>query len=255
VDRPLRNVAGPSVLLVAWEGAVRAGLIDGRFVPPPSVVFARMAHLLTQESFLRDVIATVLAWAIALGVATAVAVPTGLLLGSVAPLRVATRATVEFLRPIPSVALIPLVILVVGGGPAAKITLAAYAAVWPILYNTSYAVGEIDPLMLDSARSCGAGKVGRLVRVALPHTAPFMFTGIRLAGAIALIVVVSVEFLAGATRGIGNFILDASSGGGRMDLVLAGAVVAGCVGSAINQGLAALGRRWFRWDPAVQGSV
>jgi NitT/TauT family transport system permease protein len=141
-----------------------------------------------------------------------------------------------------------LVILVVGGGPEAKITLAVYAAVWPILFNTTYAMAEIDPLLVQSARSCGAGRVGVLLAVALPHAAPFVFTGIRLAGAIALIVVVSTEFLAGASRGIGNFILDASVGGGRMDLVLAGTVVAGIVGYALNESLTALGRRWFRWS-------
>jgi NitT/TauT family transport system permease protein len=252
--RTLRRVAGPAASLLAWEGLVRAGALDARFIPPPSVVLARVVELLGQESFLRDVVATVLAWAIALGVAVAAAVPAGLVLGGVAPVRVATRAVVEFLRPIPSVALIPLVILVVGGGPEAKITLAVYAAVWPILYNTVYAVGEVDPLLVDSARACGAGRVGVLLRVTLPHVGPFALTGIRMAGAIALIVVVSVEFLAGAGRGLGNFILDAGTGGGRTDLVLAGAVVAGFLGYLANDGLWRAGRRWFGWSPASRAA-
>jgi NitT/TauT family transport system permease protein len=254
VGQRLRNLAGPLAVLLLWQASVWVGLVDGRFLPPPSVVLDRVAELLTQGAFLRDIVATVLAWAIALGIAVAVAVPAGLVLGSVAPLRVATRAIVEFLRPIPSVALIPLVILVVGGGPEAKITLAAYAAVWPILYNTVYALDEIDPLLLDTARSCGAGRTAVLATVALPYAAPFAFTGIRLSGAIALIVVVSTEFLAGATRGIGNFILDASGGGGRMDLVLASTVVAGVIGYLINETLARLGRRWFRWSAAGAGA-
>jgi NitT/TauT family transport system permease protein len=245
--RLARHLTGIVVPLLVWEAAVRTGLADGRFLPPPSTVLVRVAQLPVQEAFLRDVVATVLAWMIAISAATAVAVPAGLLVGSFRPLRVATRAIVEFLRPIPSVALIPLVILVVGGGPEAKITLAGYAALWPILYNTAYAVGELDPMLLDSARTCGAGRAGILLRVALPHAAPFVLTGIRLAGAIALIVVVSVEFLAGATRGIGNFVLDASSGGGRMDLVLAGTVVSGIIGYLINEGLEAAGRRWLWW--------
>jgi NitT/TauT family transport system permease protein len=218
-------------------------------------VLRRLLDLLGQEAFLRDIVATVLAWAISLALAVAIAVPTGLLLGSVPVLRAATRATVEFLRPIPSVALIPLVILVVGGGPEAKITLATYAAVWPILYNTSYALDEIDPLLIDTAHSLGVRRVGVLATVALPHAAPFVLTGVRLAGAIALIVVVSTEYFAGASRGLGNFILEASAGSGRMDLVLAGAMVAGAIGYVINEAFAALSRRMFRWSSAGGGTA
>lgn len=248
MTRIVRNLTGLAVFLALWEGTVRSGLVQERFLPPPSVVLGQVVGLLGDESFLRDVIASILAWAIALGIAVAIAVPVGLVLGSVPLVRVATRAIVEFLRPIPSVALIPLVILLVGGGPEAKITLAVYAAIWPILYNTIYALDEIDPLLLETARSCGTSRVRTLTDVALPHAAPFIFTGIRLSGAIALILVVSTEFLAGASRGIGNFILEASSGAGRMDLVLAATLIAGLVGFLINDGLERLGRRLFGWS-------
>lgn len=234
---------------------MRTGLVQERFLPPPSTVLAGVIDLLGDVPFLRDVIASVLAWAIALLIAIAIAVPLGLVLGSVPGIRVATRAIVEFLRPIPSVALIPLVILLVGGGPEAKITLAVYAALWPILYNTIYALDEIDPLLLETARACGTGKGRMLTSVALPHAAPFIFTGIRMSGAIALILVVSTEFLAGASRGIGNFILEASMGAGRIDLVLAATVIAGLIGYLINDGLERLGRRLFGWSTLSAGAA
>ncbi|GAB2751006.1 ABC transporter permease [Amycolatopsis magusensis] len=253
--RPLiRNLAGLAGFFLLWEAVVRAGLVNAIFLPPPTTVFARAIELLGQQSFLRDVVATMLAWAISLGISILIAVPAGLLLGSVPAVRVATRSLVEFLRPIPSVALIPLVILLVGGGPEAKITLAVYAATWPILYNTIYALDEIDPLLLETARSYGTGRTRTLAFVALPHAAPFVFTGIRMSASIALILVVSTEFLAGASRGIGNFILDASAGGGRSDLVLAGTVVAGIIGFIINDGLERLGKRWFRWSTVTSGA-
>ncbi|MEU6647392.1 ABC transporter permease [Saccharomonospora sp. NPDC046836] len=247
----LRNLAGLVGFFLLWEGAVRAGLVPELFVPPPSVVLATTVDLLGQQSFLRDVIATLLAWAIALLISIGVAVPAGLLLGSVPWLRAATRAIVEFLRPIPSVALIPLVLLVIGSGPEAKIALAVYAAVWPILFNTIYALAEIDPVLLDTARACGTSKARMLTSVALPHAAPFVFTGIRMSAAIALILVVSTEYVASAATGLGRFILDASSGGSRMDLVLAGTVVAGLIGYLINDGLERIGRRLFRWSDTV----
>jgi NitT/TauT family transport system permease protein len=108
---------------------------------------------------------------------------------------------------------------------------------------------------VDTARACGAGRLRTLATVAVPYAAPFVFTGIRLSAAIALIVVVSTEFLAGATLGIGTVILTASSGAGRMDLVLAGAVTAGIIGYLVNEGLAALGRRWLGWSPLGRAVV
>jgi NitT/TauT family transport system permease protein len=246
----LRNLTGLLGFFLLWEVVVRAGLVDKLFLPPPSDVLVRVVELLGDVSFLRDVIATVLAWAIAMGISVAIAIPAGLLLGSVPWLRDATRSVIEFLRPIPSVALIPLVLLLIGSGPEAKITLAVYAAVWPILFNTIYALSEIDPVLTETAKSYGTTKTRMLTSVALPHAAPFVFTGIRLSASIALILVVSTEFLAGAARGIGQFILEASSNSSQLDAVLAGTVVAGIIGYVINEGLERTGRRLFRWSTA-----
>ncbi|MGH3585955.1 MAG: ABC transporter permease [Pseudonocardia sp.] len=248
MPRAARGLIGLLAFGGVWEVVVAAGLLPARFLPPPSAVASGVVELFVREAFVRDVVATVLAWAIALGIAVVAAVPAGLVLGSVPGVRAASRVFVEFLRPIPSVALIPLVVLLVGGRPEAKITLAAYAATWPVLYNTIYAVSGIDPVLRDTARTCGAGPVRTMVAVALPHAAPFVFTGVRMAAAIALIVVVSTEFLAGASRGIGNVVLTASSGAGRVDLVLAATLVAGAVGIAINETLERLGDRLFGWS-------
>jgi NitT/TauT family transport system permease protein len=248
----LRNLIGLAGFFAIWEGAVKLGLVAEHSLPPPDVVAARLVELVGDESFIRDVIATVLAWAIAMPIAIGIAVPAGLLLGSIPGLRVATRAIVEFLRPIPSVALIPAAIIAIGGGPETKIALAVYASVWPILFNTVYAIDEIDPLLVDTARSFGTGRLRVMGRVALPYAAPFIFTGIRLSAAISLVVVITVEYLAGAVRGIGKFTLQATDGAGRMDLVLAGTVVAGAIGYLINEGLELLGRRWFRWSTVVR---
>jgi NitT/TauT family transport system permease protein len=251
VIRLLRNLTGLLGFFLVWEAVVRAGLVDTRFVPPPSEVLTRVVELLGDPTFIGHVIASVLAWAIAMAISVAIAIPAGLLLGSVPWLRDSTRSVIEFLRPIPSVALIPLVLLVIGSGPEAKISLAVYAAVWPILFNTIYALSEIDPVLTETAKSYGTNKTRMMTSVALPHAAPFVFTGIRLSASIALIVVVSVEFLAGANKGLGQYILEASSNNNsRMDIVLAGTIVAGVIGYLINDGLERVGRRLFRWSTA-----
>lgn len=243
-----RGLVGFGVLAVGWEILGRAGPVDPEYLPPASRVLARLGTLLVDGDFPAQVLATVLAWLIALGAATAIAVPAGVVLGSVPGVRTATRALVEFLRPVPTVALIPLVIVLLGTGPETKIVLAVYAAVWPLLFNTVHALAEVDPVALDTARSFGLSRARTLAAVSLPHAAPLVVTGLRLSAAVALIVVVSTELLAGGDGGLGQVVFEAGSGGGGMDVVLAGTVVAGLLGWAANAGLEHVQRRWLGWE-------
>jgi NitT/TauT family transport system permease protein len=251
----LRNLIGLAGFLLLWDGAVRLGLVDPVTLPPPADVAVRLVDLLGQEEFLRDVIATVLAWLIAVVIAVVVAVPAGLLLGSLPGVRTATRVLIEFLRPIPPVALIPLFMVLMGSSPDTKITLAVYASVWPILFNIIYALDDIDPLLLDTARSFGHKRARMLSTVALPHVAPFAFTGLRLSAAIALIVTVSTEYLAATDVGVGAFIITVSMAVGTMDQVLAGAIVIGFFGYLVNEVLERVGRRLFRWSDTTRAEA
>ena len=244
----VRGLVGLVGFFLVWEVASRVGLVSDLFVPPPSVVFPTLGDLLGDEDFLRYAVASVLATLVALGLAIIIAVPAGLVLGSVAAVRKAVMVIVEFLRPLPSVALIPLALLAFGTGPDTKIGLATFAAVWPILFNTMYALSEIDPLQVQTARVFGTGRVGVLAKVALPHAAPFVLTGIRMSAAISFAVVVSVELLAGGSPGIGRFIVEANNGGLNMDDVLAAIVLAGAIGYLINAGLEKLQRTLFAWN-------
>lgn len=244
----VRGLVGLGVFLALGEVVGRVGLVPPELLPPTSTVLAGLAEILGDPAFRADVVATVLAWLIGLGIAAGIAVPVGILLGSVPGIRAGTRALVEFLRPIPSVALIPLAVVLIGQGPASKIALAVYAAVWPILFNTVHAVTEVDPLLRETAAAFRVGRRRALLRIVLPSTAPFVLTGIRLAAAVALILIVSTELLVGGGRGIGEYIAQSGTGGGRMDLVLAAAIVAGVLGVAANAALTAVGRRWLPWS-------
>lgn len=251
----VRGLIGLAGFFLIWEGAVQLGLVNRISVPPPTEVLPTLASLFGDEEFLRHLIATVLAWLIAVVIAIGIAVPSGLLLGSLPWLRRATRVLIEFLRPIPPVALIPLVIIMMGAGPESKITLAVYASVWPILFNIIYALDDVDPLLLETARSFGHNRGRVLSTVALPHVAPFAFTGIRLSAAIALIVMVSTEYLAGSEVGIGAFLIDVYITVDGMDQVLAGTIVIGLAGYLINESLERLGRRLFHWSDAIRAEA
>jgi NitT/TauT family transport system permease protein len=249
----VRRLIGLVVFLAVWEAAGRSGVVKAGVLPPASVVLTRFFGLFADPEFIAGAASTLLSWLIAIALATAIAVPLGMLLGSIRPLRLVTGPVIEFLRPLPTVALIPLASLVLGSGAQTKITLAAFASAWPILFNTMYAVGEIDRQLLDTARAFHTPR-GRLVTtVVLPAVAPFVMTGVRLATAVALIVLVSTEFFTGAI-GIGQFVYRWGTTSLRMDVVLAATVFIGLVGYLVNIGLLAAQRRWLGWA-ATGGAV
>ncbi|MEV4888834.1 ABC transporter permease subunit [Nonomuraea sp. NPDC055795] len=250
--RTVRGAAGVAAFLLVAELVVRFWLAEGVVFPPPSAVLIEAALLLADPAFLAGVAATMLNWALGLLAAVAVAVPAGVALGALPAAERATRPLLEFMRPIPSVAIIPLAILLIPVDVAMKASVIVYAAVWPILINTLYGMREVDPMAKDSLRSFGFGPMAVLWRVSLPSAAPFVATGVRIAAGVALILAVSAELLAGGSSGIGVFVIQAGSGN-RTDLMLAATLWAGAAGLLANTLLVAGERRLFRWHEARRG--
>src|SRR4029079_7487715 len=145
-------------------------------------------------------------------VATLLAVPLGILLGTSDFLGRAFRVPVEFLRPIPSAALIPLLFLTLGTTLKSEIFLATFGAFWPLLVQTMYGVRDVDPIAVDTARSCGAGRLERLYRITLPSAVPYIATGVRISSTVALILAFTAELFMG-TPGLGHEVNYAESFG------------------------------------------
>ncbi|MGV9779541.1 ABC transporter permease [Streptosporangium sp. NPDC003464] len=248
-----RGVTGVAALLAVLETLGRTGLVDPLLLPLASTVTARAAGLAADPDFLAAAGHTLLACGGGLLLAVAAAVPAGLLLGTVPAVEGALRPLIEFLRPIPSVALIPLALFLFADGAQAKVALIVFTASWPLLINTVYGLREVDPLAKDTLRSFGFGPLAVVLRVSLPSAAPFVVTGVRIAASVALIVAVSVELVAGGT-GIGTFLSDAAAGN-RRDVMLAAVVWTGVIGLALNALLVAAEHRLFGWRRAGAGEV
>lgn len=242
----VRGAIGAGVLFVVLEIITRAGLVTEAYLPPASSVLAETFRLLTDPSFLGDIWVTLKACLVGLLLATLVAVPIGLVLGLSRTAYTATSTLIEFLRPIPSVALIPLAILLYGRGTEMKVALVIYACVWPILFNTIYGMRSVDPVAVDTARVFGLGRVKIAAKVYLRSASPFIYTGFTIAAGIAVILAVSAELLAGGSEGIGVRMLEASAVGNQKR-VYAITVVAGLIGLALNTVLRAGQGRLFSW--------
>jgi NitT/TauT family transport system permease protein len=248
-NRAARGAVGVVGAVAVIELVSRTGLVDETALPPASTIVARAVEQLGDAAFRNGLAATLGAWAGGMLIAIAVAVPLGLALGSIRWLGAACRVVVELMRPIPSVALIPLAIVIFASTTNVKMSLIVYAATWPILINTLYAMRDVDPLAKDTLRSFGFGRLAVLWRVTVPSAAPFVTTGIRISASIALVVVISAELFAGG-GGLGTYLSETQSGGGRTDLLLAGALWAGVIGLIINVALVRAERTAFRWHSA-----
>jgi NitT/TauT family transport system permease protein len=246
--RFIRGLIGIVVFLLIGEVIGRAGLVDRAYLPPSSTVLVHVGRLLTDGSFLSDIAFTLTGWASGLIVAMVIAIPAGLLLGSLPVVNSASRMVIEFLRPIPAVALIPLVLLMIADQGQMERVLAAYAAIWPILMNTIYGVGDVDPVARDMARCFGLRPVAILVRISLPSVTPFVATGVRVASSVALIVTMSTELISGGGgHGIGLFILNASGDPNGAGDVFAAVAITGALGFLFDFLLRYVERKLFRW--------
>jgi NitT/TauT family transport system permease protein len=247
-----RGLVGITILVLVLEALTRAEFVSPRYLPPASTILVTTGLIAFDLEFLAAVAGTLAAWAIGLGLSIVIAVPLGLVLGASRRAWLAATAAIEFLRPIPSVALIPLAIVVWGTGLDMKVRLIVYAGLWPILFNTIYGMREVDPIARDTARAYGYGPLAILRQVSFRSAAPFIYTGIRIAAAIALIVAISTELIVGGSTGIGRWILIRQESGGDRAFVYAGTVFAGILGMLINALLVFGERRLFFWHQRVR---
>jgi NitT/TauT family transport system permease protein len=242
----VRGAIGAVVLLAALEALTRAELVTPEYLPPASSILRETFDLLTEADFRSDLWVTLQACLIGLLIATLVAVPLGIFLGLGRTAYKATIVVIEFVRPIPSVALIPLAILLYGRGTEMKVSLVIFACVWPILFNTIYGMHSVDPVASDTARVFGLGRIQTGARVYLRSASPFIFTGFKIATSIAVILAVSAELLAGGSQGIGIVMLEQASVGNQRT-VYAITIVTGLIGLVLLGVLGFVEKRLFAW--------
>jgi ABC-type nitrate/sulfonate/bicarbonate transport system permease component len=227
------------------EAGVRAFDYEQSIAPPSSTLRALYREL-ANGTLSGEIGFTLHAYLEGLALAILIGVTAGILIGSSRTLLDASSVVIEFLRPIPGVALIPLAIVFFGPfGIAAHRFVVAFAATWPILINTIYGVRGVDRMLHDVARTSGVGRVGRLFRVTLPASLPSTATGIRISAAIALVVCVTAEFVTGA-GGVGNYMQDQYAALNLPELYAAVVLVA-LIGFGVNVALRAVQRRALFW--------
>lgn len=233
------------ILLVGWELAPRTGIVDPTFLSPFSDVLRALVELAGNGQLAEHVQASLTRSLIGFALAVAFAVPLGVLIGWYKPVSDVLTPLVQLFLNTAALALLPVFVLILGIGETSKIAIVCYACVWPILLNTITAVRNVDPTLLKLAKSLDLSPPRLFGKVILPASVPTIFTGIRLAGAAAIVVVIAAEMV-GAKAGLG-YLINASQYNFAIPQMYAGIVAISVIGVAFNQLLVAIERRFTSW--------
>src|ERR1700721_2109130 len=181
------RVAAIAAALALWQAAVASGLVSAAAVATPTDIVRAAGSIVGTHAFGTALLDTIVSWAEGFLISLVVAIPLGLALGSSDLAYRLSRFTIDFLRTIPPVALIPLVLLLYGATPKMAFVLIVFGSTWPVLLQAMYVVHQVDPAARDGARAHRLRRRDRIRSLILPSAAPFIATGIRLAATLRLV--------------------------------------------------------------------
>ena len=220
------------------------------YVPPPSEMFAALWAGSVNGDISSQIGITLSVYARGLALAAIFGVVIGILMATYRPIFDSLRIIVEFFRPAPSVAFIPLVILFFGLGASMRISVSAYAAFWPLLINTLYGARSVDPIALDVALNFGVRGTQALLRVTFASSLASIATGLRISSSIALVVTITTELIAG-NSGIGFYVSQMEQAN-RLPQMYGAIILTGILGFLLNALFMMLERRFIFWTPVAR---
>jgi len=247
--RIMTGIAGALAIVLAWELLAPPSPENFPF-PSFSATWASLLALLAEKPVWVAAARTVTSAATGFSIALAAAIPVGLIIGSSQIAFHATHFLVEFLKPIPSIVLLPLVVLVAGPTTTLAVILVAYGCFFPILIQTVAGVHDADPVAKDTGRSFGLSRLSIMRRIVFPSALPFIFTGLRIAITSALIIAVVAELIGGAP-GLGHLVFVAQSAGLYSELY-AYVLLLGVAGVAVNTLATKTERLLLHWHSSVR---
>lgn len=245
-QRVALGVAGLFVLLVLWSGGV--ALIGDEFGMAsrfaPTQALASLWQLIADNQLTAHTLVSLKRVVVGLFWALLIGIPLGLAIGASRGLESATGGAFQFLRMISPLSWMPVAVMLFGIGDAPIYFLLAFAAVWPIVLNTSAGVRQLDPRWLLLGQSLGASRWEVMRKIILPGTISHMLTGLRLAIGIVWVILVPCEML-GVSSGLGYFILDTRDRLAYSEL-MAAILAIGALGFALDFAAQKLHRYWAR---------
>lgn len=245
----LRGLALPIGLLLLWQLALFNGTQSDTLAAPADILKALWQGLMTADLW-ADTADTLAAGGMGLALGFGLGTATGILFALIPPVSRIMRVTVELLRPLPSIAIVPIALLIFGFGYQLEVAIVAFATFFPVMLLAEGAVRQVEPRLSEVARALGLSPLARIGKIVLPAVLPRLFVALRLAVGIALIVAITVEIVANP-MGLGARLMRASSSL-RPDDMFATLFWVAFLGWSLNWGMLRLQMLLF---PAMSGSV
>lgn len=236
-----------ALFVALWWAASHAGWISRVFLPTPEATLASLAEGFGRRGELGAfTLATTLRMLQGWLLASLIGVGIGALIGISPGARAHLQPTLEFVRPLPASALLPLAIAMFGLSPTMVLFVVAFGAMWPVLLATVHGFAAVEPRLVEVARSLQLGRGAFVWKVGLPNALPDILAGMRLSMTVSLIVAVVGEMIA-SQAGLGQAILLAARAF-RASELFAGIVLLGVIGFASNALLSLAERRLLKWQ-------
>jgi sulfonate transport system permease protein len=238
----------PVGLLAAWEILSTIGVLSAHKLPPPHAVLIAFWNMLQSGELPRDVAVSTLRAATGFAIGGSLGFVLGLAAGLSRQAEDMFDGTLQMLRMVPHLALIPLVILWFGIDESAKIFLVAFGVLFPIYYNTYHGIRTIDAGLLELARVQGVSGLTLFREVILPGAMPSILVGVRYALGIMWLTLIVAETIAG-NSGIGYMTMNAREFL-QTDVVLLGILLYAVLGKLIDSGARWIERKTLAWHPS-----
>lgn len=249
-ERLLFGLLGFLIVIPLWEGVVQLGIIKKVTLSSPSlIVEAAIEDLIVTRELWPHLLQSSQQFVFGLGLALLTGVPLGLALGLFRRLNYLLDPWLSAIYATPTIALVPLIVLVLGLGLASKIFIVWLEAIFVIVVSTMAGIHAVDARYMDLARSFGASRWLTFRSVIVPSSVPFIVTAVRLGVTRALVGVVVAEFFA-ANAGLG-FYINFSGTTLKTDQVMLGVIILGLFGLTMGEGVRRLERRFERWRPEI----
>ena len=239
--------------LTAWALVSAAGLFHPSIFPSPLAVGTTLAEMLADGSLVRHISVSLGRVFLGFFLAAAIAIPLGIAMGLSRRVHLLVEPVVEFLRPVPPLALVPLAVVWFGIGWTSKVFLIAFGCFFAIIVNTVAGMNAVSPTHVRAARALGASRWQILLHVVLRSAVPDIVVGLRLAVGLAFLLIVGSELIA-ASEGLGWLIWDARFHF-MADRIVVGMIAIGLVGYCLNRLLLVMERHFLRWRQVEEGTV
>jgi sulfonate transport system permease protein len=240
----------PITLLIAWELAVRTGLIAHTLLPAPLEVVSAAVSLIKQGSLLGHLGVSALRAGVGLLLGASVGLALGLLTGLSRPAQLLFDTPLQMLRAVPVLAIVPLVIVWFGLGETAKLFVVSITVVFPVYLNTFHGVRSVDPTLIEMAQMYGVRGVRLYREVILPGALPSILVGFRFALGLSWLVLIVAESI-GAKQGLGYVAMNAREFM-QMDVLVLTIVLWALLGKAADLLARALEHKFLPWQPRAQ---